>query len=359
MFFKHAGLLRFGRGVLNTRQPFVELTKSTLNGFCDGSKDFLKLSRLLSHKHSIDHSQNAQECLSRVHAIRGAFGGPQGKENSGSLHDVPLDPKHVMLIWDTGASYGLTPFRSDFIDYVACTIPVRDVTRVNNVIGIGTTLHKFSDTKGNPVYLPCVSYHLPQTDVRLFSPQTYHQMHGGYSEVYGNCIKMLLNTSEIQIPIVREKHNLPVVFDSYVSPKVKKTLASSMRSGLCHTRLNALDFFQDTSVEDRRICAPLSHIGPEHYNRFCGPCVGANANENLSAPQKELLKWHWKLGISMYRIQEMMRERHYEEPNGNKTILPAIIKPKLVSARNCIVPPCQSCLLARGNVPRMFRGRVY
>ena len=31
MFFKHAGLLRFGRGVLNTRQPFVELNQSTLN----------------------------------------------------------------------------------------------------------------------------------------------------------------------------------------------------------------------------------------------------------------------------------------------------------------------------------------
>jgi hypothetical protein len=42
----------------------------------------------------------------------------------------------------------------------------------------------------------------------------------------------------------------------------------------------------------------------------------------------------------------MMRERHYEEPNGNKTVLPAIIKPKFASARNCIVSPCQSCLLA-------------
>jgi hypothetical protein len=26
------------------------------------------------------------------------------------------------------------------------------------------------------VYLPCVSYHLPTTDVRLFSPQIYHQL---------------------------------------------------------------------------------------------------------------------------------------------------------------------------------------
>jgi hypothetical protein len=79
---------------------------------------------------------------------------------------------------------------------------------------------------------------------------------------------------------------------------------------------------------------------------FCGLCIGASENGNLSGPQKELLKWHWKLGIAMYRIQEMMRERHYLEPNGNKTVLPAIIKPKLVLARNCIVPPCQSCLLA-------------
>jgi hypothetical protein len=36
----------------------------------------------------------------------------------------------------------------------------------------------------------------------------------------------------------------------------------------------------------------------------------------------------------------MMREQHYEEPNGNKTILPAIIKPKFDSAQNCIVLPC-------------------
>ena len=65
-----------------------------------------------------------------------------GYENSGPHTDVPLDPKSLLLIWDTGASYGLTPFQSDFIDYVACTITVRDVTEVNTIIGIGMTLHK-------------------------------------------------------------------------------------------------------------------------------------------------------------------------------------------------------------------------
>jgi hypothetical protein len=75
--------------------------------------------------------------------------------------------------------------------------------------------------------------------------------------------------------------------------------------------------------------------------------VGAAENENISPAQIELLKWHWKLGIGMYHIQEMMRERHYEDQDGKTTILPAIIQPKNPSARNCIVPPCQSCLLAR------------
>ena len=102
-----------------------------------------------------------------------------------------------------------------------------------------------------------------------------------------------------------------------------------MHSSTCHKRLNVLDFFNN---QDLRICTQVGVTGHDHYTNFSGSCVGISNNDNLSTPQKELLKWHWKLGISMYRIQEMMRERHYEEPNGNKTILPAIIKPKYASA---------------------------
>jgi hypothetical protein len=74
-----------------------------------------------------------------------------------------------VLIYDTGASAGLTRHRCDFIDYVEIEIEVRDVTKANKVVGIGTTLHKFVDDKGMDVFLPCVAYHLPTTDVRLFS----------------------------------------------------------------------------------------------------------------------------------------------------------------------------------------------
>jgi len=56
-----------------------------------------------------------------------------------------------------------------FIDYVKCEIPVKDVTKANTVVGIGTTLLKFTDINGNPIYFPCVWYHLPETDACLFS----------------------------------------------------------------------------------------------------------------------------------------------------------------------------------------------
>ena len=91
--------------------------------------------------------------------------------------------------------------------------------RVDNFIGIGTTLHKLTDTKETS-QSSFVSYHLPQTNIRLFSLQLYHHMHGGYSEVHIDCIKITLITSEIQIQFMREKEYLPNVFE-YVSPTWK------------------------------------------------------------------------------------------------------------------------------------------
>jgi hypothetical protein len=164
----------------NSRQsgvePFGGLYKSTLDDFLRSNCNYLQLPRLLLQFKSIDHEKNISSCMAQVVALQGTIENcPAGGGN--------LDPRSLILIWDTGASHRLTPFCSDFLDYVECDIPVRDVTKVNKVIGIGTTLHKFTGTDGKPVFLPCVSYHLTQTDIHLFSPQTYHQMHGGYSKI--------------------------------------------------------------------------------------------------------------------------------------------------------------------------------
>ncbi len=141
----------------------------------------------------------------------------------------------------------------------------------------------------------------------------------------------MLTTVTINIQIVREKHNLPVVFDSFI-PMLAKQAATTMCSGLGHSHLNALNFFHDNNLGDLGTSPCFWHHESKHYLHFCCPCVGAPANKNLSGHQKELLKWHWKLGIGMYRFESLMCERHYEEPDGKTTILPAIIKPKYATA---------------------------
>ncbi len=90
---------------------------------------------------SIDHEKYISSCIAQVAALWGTF------ENR-SVGGATKDPRTLILIWDTGALFGLTPFCSDFIDYVECDIPVQDVTKVNKVIRIRTTIHKFTDING-------------------------------------------------------------------------------------------------------------------------------------------------------------------------------------------------------------------
>ncbi len=276
--------------------------------------------------------------LDQVALLRGTY------EMHQSVPDH-LDPKTLILFWDTGGSAGLTPFCSNFINYVECDIDVRDVTKVNKVIGICTTLHKFVDVAGNNVYLPCVSYHLPLTDIRLFSPQVYHQIYDGHSVVNGNEVIMRVREEgrpiRIAIPIDRDGTNLPVVRNSCVSEKIKKKHACRFRSALNMTRLYAaLDYFGSLSLSGQ------SKQGL--FSRF--QCVGGLVNKNLTMAQKELLLWHWKLSIGMQRLQAMMRNCTFEDPFGRSQVHPPIIQAKFASTSSCAIPRCQSCELTCASV---------
>ena len=59
-----------------------------------------------------------------------------------------LNNRSTVLIWYNGALFGLTSFRSDFIDYVEPDIRIKDFTKVNGVIDIGTTIKKVVDVNG-------------------------------------------------------------------------------------------------------------------------------------------------------------------------------------------------------------------
>lgn len=99
----------------------------------------------------------------------------------------------------TGASFGLTPFCGIFMDYVESSIPVNDISRTNMVVGIGRTLHKFADSDGEIVHLPCLAYHLPSAKIHLFSPQIYHTLYGSHSAVFGSKVMKFIDMLWITI----------------------------------------------------------------------------------------------------------------------------------------------------------------
>ncbi len=148
---------------------------------------------------------------------------------------------------------------------------------------------------------------------------------------------MKLRTSSIHIDIIRGQANLPVVHDSFVSEKAKRGLAPLFWSGMCQTGFSVLDFFGEI---ERFVSSIVSNAESNCFP--CFPCVGDAENANLTSPPRELLLWHWKLGMIMYGVQELMRERTYEEPLVQRTVLPPIIKAKFPSVQNCVIH-CVSC----------------
>ena len=159
---------------------------------------------------------------------------------------------------------------------------------------------------------------------------------------------------EIPIPIDKGGTNLPIVWNSFVSQKVKKKISHKFRSALIATRINAaLDYFAETITQSLSMPFRMQGI----FTNFSG--VGGPVNENLTMAQKELLLWHWRLGVGMQRIQAMMRNRTYEDPLGRHTVLPPIIKARFASTSSCTIPKCQSCELAwarqRSPYVNMFR----
>ena len=76
-------------------------------------------------------------------------------------------------MYDTGASSGLTPFKSDFFDdYQAVDISVKGVAGGGSIVGSGTILRRFKTTCGATFHLLAHGFHMPKADIRLESPQS-------------------------------------------------------------------------------------------------------------------------------------------------------------------------------------------
>ena len=331
--------------------PFARsglVPEEALSQFCETRADtFLALPKMITHFENKSFEDGAQDSVHRLNLFQSTLGLDNVKRKA-TFKDCPL-------VWDTGASFGLTPFRGDFIDYTECSIPVNDIARTNMVIGMGTTLHKFM-LDGKPLYLPCLSYHLPTAEIRLFSPQTYHTIYGGHSVVQGDKVTKYIDMLQLEIEIARDKSNVPMVYKCAVTPSEMEEHGPYIRSALpqYERKVDALGDWSANFGRWKMDCAAVE----DEYDHYCGsvghsmPSVGIGDNQNLSSAQKELLLWHWKLGIGMKRIQELMKVVEVKEPSGAVSTMDRVLIPKIPATAKCPIPLCRSCQLSRAKMKK-------
>ena len=116
------------------------------------------------------------------------------------------------------------------------------------VIEIGTTLHKFW-VNGEAIYRPCLSYHLPSAEVRLFSPQTYHKLYGGHSSVFGDPVVKMIDNLSIEVDIDPAGGNVPMIHESACTAEEIKEIGPYMRSAL-HQYERKTEFLGNWSTSD-------------------------------------------------------------------------------------------------------------
>ena len=160
----------------------------------------------------------------------------------------------------------------------------------------------------------------------------------------------------IAFPIDVNGSNVPMLHGVSCTTLERVTIGPHLRS--CHAR-----HLLNLNLKDSVVSA--------WYPQFDDPCRGdsgyavqfipdassfglsnvtAAENANLTAAQKELLLKSWILGISMKRIQELMRHVTCEDIKGAKILMPPVLDHKFNSTPTCPIPRSETWELSRGTV---------
>ena len=181
--------------------------------------------------------------------------------------------------------------------------------------GIGVVEWEIVNQHGVLQVLTTTAYFIPEATIRLFSPKTFVDEDGNdNSSLFLNkkeCVSTLGDGVQLSFPY--QNNNLPMMLTpDMVEPKHMFHLDLSGNAILNHT------------------------------------CVGER-NLNLSAPQKELLKWHQKLAhLGFQWIQCLMLPRFPRTKFPPKGI--GIILTKHASTRVCEPPLCDACHRSRATI---------
>ena len=222
--------------------------------------------------------------------------------NNPSAFAAGLDAGEAFpVIWDTGASYTVSPCSDDFIGGVqplASPIVLDGLATGLAVQGHGTVRWVVRAVDGTFKTVEMGAFYTPRGRSRLLSPQSYCQQ---------------LKAAGLEEP------------NGAWHPKFTVTWQDGRQIAVAYAKANNLPMsmmYNEATVARR---TQELHL-----------CVTDASNQNLTEAQKELLRWHFRLGhLNFEAIQLVLRSGALATSEGAKILHRA--------ASKCAHPRCASC----------------
>ena len=214
------------------------------------------------------------------------------------------------VIWDTGASICVSPDRRDFVSYTTNVdlTNVRGMSGNSAVRGQGQVHWSILDDNGNMRHFNLKAYHIPSSTARLISTTA-----------------LLTTYPDETITIFPNHLDLSGIVNN---PARASVTAYNSRS----TNLPTSYVFRSSDIE-----APFQALA-------LNVTTVDRDNINLSDSQKELLRWHQRLGhLSFKKIQHLMRTGVLSNTTASRNLHTAAAKLKTM-------PKCAACLFGKQTV---------
>ena len=230
------------------------------------------------------------------------------------------------IIWDSGASISISPCRDDFVGPILPPGPftkIQGIARGLQVQGRGHIMWAMRDETGQLRLIKVPALYIP------------------------NCRARLLSTSSL----------LQTYPDETVTIDGKKAKLSGKASD--PTRGSVIAYINPTSNIPESIAYCYGKIG-NVTDAMSGIITEVHSsNMNLNAAEKELLRWHQRLGhLSFKRIQFLMRSGVLSNSQASKTLHAAACKIAMPPKCAACQFGKQTCRTAPGQVVQGVRDRM-
>ena len=215
------------------------------------------------------------------------------------------------IIWDSGASICITPDKNDFINYKQ-NPDINEVKglggKKSSVAGQGQVLWSVHDTNGTLRHLKLEAYHIPHSQSRLISTNALLKKYKGEH--------LTINSSTLQL--------------SGINGDNKRSPVIAFNNPLTHLPTTTAYRYNEINAPSEVLCQNISTV-----NAF---------NTNLSEAQKELLRWHQRLGhLAFKKIQHLMRTGVLSHTEGTRQLHTA-------SSKLNHAPKCAACLFGKQTI---------